>query len=222
MKRSTQIILAGLAILVAVVLILTFRPQKGSDTVINIPSGSISDGVITIPYSEDTFALAVNKEQIQTNAYIPPCDDIFAYCFYYTGTAYSGTNLESAGLRILKRGDLGREQKCLETPPEGYADFVPAKRMSTDTYATSLFPTIGDAALGHYAQGYLYRLYLRDKLLCYEFETRIGQSRFQNYPEGTIKEFTETDERDIADLLDHLLRGVTLPNKQTINFPVLQ
>src|SRR5258708_11997428 len=54
-------------------------------------------------------------------------------------------------------------------------------------YTTSVFSPIGDAAAGHYASGALYRLYLQDSSTCYEFETRLGQTQFANYPAGDRK-----------------------------------
>lgn len=169
---------------------------------------SISDGVITVEYPSDIFGLAANKAQITVSSYIPPCDDNLGYCFYYTGSAYSGTNFESAGLRVVKRTDLTTQAKCLSTLPDGFTNIKPEIASSSD-YATSIFTPLNDAATGHYASGSLYRLAFQGN--CYEFETRVGYSQFANYPAGSIKEFTTADQTIVQSMLEHILSEVMLP-----------
>jgi membrane-bound inhibitor of C-type lysozyme len=181
---------------------------------------SVSDGTITIPYA-DPFGLATKPEQVPVHSYIPPCDPTaFDYCVYYAGTAYKGTNFESAGIRIQKRADLSSERLCLNTPPAGFdASMKPDNTTSTNTYSMSVFSNVSDAAAGHYSAGSLYRLFVRSDSSCYEFETRIGQSRFENYPTGTIKKFTDQDSQQLMTQMKNLLEGITLPNNQPIQFP---
>ncbi|WP_371067884.1 hypothetical protein, partial [Salmonella enterica] len=120
-------------------------------------------------------------------SYIPPCIDGFEYCLYYNGQDYVGTNLESVGLSILKRNDLKNITTCLNTAPQGYN----MKSTSIST-SSSVFSPLGDAAAGHYSSGESYRLYKNN--MCYEFQTRIGLTRYENYPEGSIKKFSDADE----------------------------
>src|SRR5258708_4434733 len=46
---------------------------------------TLSDGTITIHYPSVDFALATTQAQILTHTNIPPCDQNFNYCLYYTG-----------------------------------------------------------------------------------------------------------------------------------------
>jgi hypothetical protein len=179
-------------------------------------SSSISDGTIILSYSEKDFGLATNQEQVLVKSYIPPCDTKFSYCLYYVGGKYAGTNFESAGLRISKRADLASERSCLNDPPAGFSsDRKPDASTTTARYSSSAFSKIGDAAAGHYANGSLYRVFYRSTGSCYEFETRIGQSQFMNYPTGSIKEFTAADQASLASMLDRVLDSITLQSGDT-------
>lgn len=187
----------------------------------------VSTGVLLFAYQQATFGLATDSEHILVKSYIPPCGDgtsNFDYCLYYTGTAYDGTNFESAGLRIQKRADLTTETSCLQTPPAGYGSSVHASGVYTGVgYTTSGFWPVGDAGAGHSASGELYRLAytepLTGDLICYEFETRIGTTQFGNYPEGSIKEFTTSDRAAVAGTLRGILEHITLPNDTLLKFP---
>jgi hypothetical protein len=227
------VILAILAVF-AVWFIGTTKPNTGSlgtstntsSTVSSTPpetlafDKSISDGTITIGYPSADFGLATATTQILTHSYIPPCDASFKYCLYYVGTAYSGTNFESAGIRVNPRADLGTVSACLNTPPADYTNAT-STISSSSAYAASVFPDIGDAAAGHFAAGALYRLSVGAK--CYEFEARVGESDFLNYPSGTIKEFTATDNASITAEIQNILGSITLNSSgETINFGATQ
>jgi hypothetical protein len=184
---------------------------------------SISDGTITVAYPSTQFGLATTPGQVLVTAYIPPCDQGFNYCLYYTGTQYQGTNFESAGLRIQKRSDIAAERLCVNTPPAGYsASVTPAATASNNTYVASVFTPIGNAAAGHYANGSLYRLFIRSSSSCYEFETRIGQTQFANYPAGTIKQFTASDQTILSAQLRGLIDTITLKDGTKVMFPQTQ
>jgi hypothetical protein len=190
--------------------------------VLNTPTGttstagqSTSDGTITFTNPSD-FGLATNQQQILTRSYIPPCDADFNYCLYYVGTAYQGTNFDSAGIRIDKRTDLTMSSACLTTPPTGYSNFTPTTTTAGD-YSLSEFSPLGDAGAGHTAVDTLYRLSYNGA--CYEFETRIGQSQFANYPSGTIQQFTAADQASLQAEIIGILNGITLPSGETVAFP---
>jgi hypothetical protein len=189
-------------------------PEKPADG-LNFDQ-TVSDGTITISIPSSEFGLAVKKDQILVHSYIPPCDENFNYCLYYDGSAYKGTNFESAGLRIQKRDDLKTQSACLTTQPAGYNGLTP-KTESIDSYATSVFSPLGDAGAGHYSSGSLYRLFYDNK--CYEFQTRIGESQFANYPAGSIKEFTSADQSAVKLKLQEILNAITLPDGVKIRFP---
>jgi len=173
---------------------------------------SVSDRAITFTYPSNEFGLAVNQDQILVRSYIPPCDENFDYCLYYNGTAYQGTNFESAGVRIEERIDLTDENSCLNTEPAGYEAVKPDSTKSGSGYSSSVFANISGAGAGHFAVGSLYRLYVKSNSSCYEFETRIGQTQFANYPPGAIKQFTQNDLRDVQLKLQKIIGQISLPS----------
>ncbi len=183
-----------------------------------VPVGrqSVSDGTITLVYPVTDFELATSSQQITTHSYIPPCDANFNYCLYYIGTAYQGTNFDGAGIRVEKRTDLTTQTACLTTPPTGFTNFTPTSTIAGD-YAVSEFTPLGGAAAGHYSTGTLYRLEYNGA--CYEFETRIGQSQFANYPSGTIQQFTDADQVSLKNEIQGILNGITLSSGDVIIFP---
>lgn len=198
--------------------VIIFGLTKKHDDIVPTPTFSqvISTPEITFGYPED-FGLATNKNQVLAHAYIPPCGEGFDWCLYYNGKEYSGTNFESAGFRITRRSDLAESaQACLSTPPEGYDNFVPTI-VSADKYSTSVFAPLSDAGAGHYAFGALYRLYFG--ATCYEFEPRIGESQFTNYPAGAIQQFTDTDRQNLKARLIEIMDGITISNtKEPVQF----
>ena len=181
------------------------------------PGSSISDGTITFTIPAQ-FALAVSEQQILVRSYIPPCDPDFIYCLYYNGTAYQGMNFDSAGIRIERRTDLASSNACLTAPPTGYSSFTPTSTAAAD-YSIAEFTPIGNAGAGHFSVGTLYRLWYQGNDRCYEFETRIGQSQFSNYPSGTIQQFTAADQSGLQSQIQDFLDSITLPGGEAIAFP---
>jgi hypothetical protein len=208
-KRRLTISITLLIVIFGVLFIWIFATSTETKQGIQSSMSSTSDGTITFTYSPTKFGLATNPAQILPKSYIPACDENFNYCLYYVGNEYIGTNFESAGVRISKRADLPDEQSCLTTPPAGYEyGAISSSTKSADTYSTTVFGGLSDAATGHYSLGSEYRLFVKSNSSCYEFETRIGQSRFENYPAGTIKEFTGADltkvQADLMDIIHHI------------------
>ncbi len=223
-KKIIPFLLLGIVLLLAVAFFS--RPHNAHAPEVGIPvvatTGTVdvfdqhvSDGTITFGYSSKEFGLATTPEQILVHPYIPPCDTDFTYCIYFNNDTYKGTNFESAGLRIQKRTDLATSQKCLETPPEGYAEFAPSRATSIN-FMTSIFAPLGNGAAGHYAIGALYRLSYRN--LCYEFETRIGVAQYANYPEGAIKKFTDADQESLETKLRAMLESIVLSSGEKVYF----
>ncbi len=179
------------------------------------PNSAYEDGTITVPVPAD-FTLATTADEVAVQGVIPPCDEGFAACIYFSGSEYDGTNLESAGIRISLRPDLPTRDACLGTQPTGYDELVPNIGAAAG-YATSVFAGLGDGGAGHYAAGDLYRLAVAGS--CYEFETRIGQTQFANYDPGTIQEFTADDEAALRSALAAIVNGVTLADGAPVTFP---
>lgn len=227
MNTETKKSITILAVAVVIIALIAFfvyqykpsgsaqNPPATNTTNQPIPSfvfdQSVSDGTVTFLYPSSEFGLATTPSQILATSYIPPCDQGFNYCLYYKGADYQGTNFESAGIRMQKRADLTTEQLCLNTPPEGYsASTLPTSQTSAGSHSASVFANVGDAAAGHFASGSLYRLFVKSNSACYEFAPRIGQTQFQNYPAGAIKEFTSQDAKTLQAKLDEILSRVTL------------
>lgn len=186
---------------------LANQPAPAPQALPSIPPAgaqSISDGTITITYGSD-WGLALNPSELQASSYIPPCDGVFNYCFYYNNAKYQETNFESAGMRVSEREDLTNEGLCLDTPPPGYdASTVSDAKKSADAYSVSVFADLQQGALGHYSMSTLYRLFTPAEKRCYELETRIGEGRYENFPEGTIRRFSDDERREIGQELRKL------------------
>ncbi len=202
-----------IAVIVAVVggiLLWYIKVDKPAATPSPSPSlsanQSISTPEITFSYGTD-FGLATKPQQILASSYIPPCDEGFDYCLYYDSPTYKGTNFESAGLAVNRRADLKNKTTCMETQPAGYQELRPVSQ-DNNGYSTSVFEGLGDAAAGHYSSGTLYRLWTGS--VCYDFETRIGESQFQNYPAGSIKEFMPSDRAFLEQRLRDIIQGVSI------------
>jgi hypothetical protein len=166
------------------------------------------------------YALVTAPETLPVQSYIPACAQGFEYCVYRAGDQYKGTTFESAGVAINVMSNLSTESTCLNTPPTGYsANTKPANTYSGDTYATSRFGNLSDAATGHYSSGQLYRLYNRTNASCTEFMAQVGQSQFANYPPGAIVQFTATDQANVEAEMHAFLSTVTVAGK-AVQFPV--
>lgn len=196
------------------ILIDSITPLNGTSTSAT-SSASTSDGMITFSTPQD-FGLATTPDQVLAKAYIPPCDQGFDYCLYYNGTAYQGTNFESAGLSIRKRPDLSSQSACLATQPQGYSGLHATSTTQT-SYAMSVFGPVGDAGAGHYASGQEYRLFTN--ATCYQFDTRVGETQFANYPAGSITQFTDAERESMFATLRGILSNITLPGGVTLSLP---
>jgi hypothetical protein len=237
MKKGPAIILVFLIIIIALLGIWLWYPNSGSQIFTNSPSSTttgtgatttptstltldqnITAGPLTFAFPSADFGLATNTTQILAKSYIPPCDSNFNYCLYYIGNAYQGTNFESAGLRVQKVTALKTQAQCLNTQPSGMTGFVPVIATSSD-YAVSVFAPLGDAAAGHFSSGALYRLSYSGS--CYEFQTRIGESDFGNYPSGSIQQFTTNEQTAIQMELQQILSTLTVASSgENIVFPI--
>jgi hypothetical protein len=170
-------------------------------------------------FATSTFTVATTFESIAIKRYTPPCASDFDYCIYRVGTEYEGTNFESAGLRIKERSTLVDMTSCLSTPPQGFASLSPRKRAGQG-YSTAVFSPLADAGAGHYTEGALYRLFYG--ATCYEFEVRIGESQFANYPKGTVREFERADRDLVSAELANILNSIVVDRDTVpIIFPSL-
>ncbi len=217
MPKITRIIIQTIVLLAAlgvVYFIVSDKPADKNDTISDVtnpaPQASttqtVSDGTISFVVPTD-FVLAVSQAQVLVKKYIPPCDEGFDYCIYYYSDFYKNTNFESAGLSIRRRADLKTSETCLRTLPAGYLT-IGSTTAEFPQYSIGKFGPLDDAAAGHYATGEEYRLFTDQK--CYQFVLRLGQSRFENYPVGTIQEFTIADSTRMLSRIRDIVSGINL------------
>jgi hypothetical protein len=190
------------------------QPVIHENATTTAPTNTHSTPEVTFSVPEG-YGLAVRQEQVLATSYIPPCDPDFDYCIYHYNDEYAGTNFDSAGLRIERRADLAAAGSCLTAQPSGYEGLVP-ETMHHNAYDTAVFGPVGDAGAGHSASGNMYRL--RTATTCFEFQTRIGMSQFQNYEPGTIEEFTQADRDAVEAQLLQVLNSMTLQDGTPITF----
>ncbi|MHB8710596.1 MAG: hypothetical protein ACYC6X_03550 [Minisyncoccota bacterium] len=225
MKNRTVTLILVALVLVGIGLVYYFggkgAPAGTATTPAPAATSTSSVARITTPqgvsfvYSTKGYGLATTPEQVLVLSYIPPCEEGFDYCLYNTSPDFSGTNFESAGLRIQGRADLATKQSCLTAPPAGRPGLA-ANISEHSDYATSAFSVDG-AAAGHYSSGTLYRLYAAGH--CTEFETRIGESQFANFPAGSIQKFTDADRARVKAELLSILASVSVSGAPIV-FPV--
>ncbi|MDE1945313.1 MAG: hypothetical protein KGI03_03525, partial [Patescibacteria group bacterium] len=176
---------------------------------------TLAGGTVSLSYPQGVYGLAVAGEPLLAHPYIPPCDSPFDYCIYRVGADYASTTFESAGIRISRRADLASQASCLSTPPAGYANAAPIT-VTNPSYAAGAFGPLSDAATGHESSGTVYPLWAGGS--CTEFETRIGESQYANYPPGTIGEFTSSDRQLVEDELSAIM-GTVAVGSTTVAWP---
>ena len=165
-------------------------------------------GDISLSYPKD-YGLAVNQDQLLVTSYVPVCDQGFEYCLYLRSDEFDGSNFDGAGMRIDVRDDLAFESDCMLEQPSGFSDLVPRVAGSGD-HARTRFGQVGQGAAGHLSNGSVYRLYFGNT--CYEFETRISQTQFGNYPAGEVERFTDEDAALVRGDFAAILASVSLPD----------
>ncbi len=180
---------------------------------------SLSFNGVTIYYPQSQFGLAANQQQLPVRSYIPQCDQGFNYCIYYNASTYKGTNFESAGISIKNvTASLPTSEACMTANPDGYAGASSTVPMTTSPYySLSVFANLGNAAAGHYATDNIYRLYYGGR--CYEFDARIGESQYANYPAGSIGLFTRNNYDTLQSELNNIIGSITLSQGGKISIP---
>lgn len=164
---------------------------------------TLPGGAVSFRHAKN-FGLAVKPEQVLAHSFIPVCQEGFDYCLYYNGSDYQNTNFDSAGISVTVRSDLSSKVRCMNDQPLGFTNLSPEIEDNAG-YSTSGF-IVGNAATGHYSTGQVHRLWHGEG--CYEFETRVNESRFANYPTGTIDEFTQADKHDMQSMLTGIMESI--------------
>lgn len=220
MNKNSGIIFLLISLLLIVVIYFVNKNQLGFNIQPESPqnnngqTGSTSEETITdialnysLSYPTDFTKLGTDERaELNTLGYIPPCTEDYNTCLYYSGERYTETNFDSAGLSAHIIEATNRES-C-EAFTGSY--LLPNTDISTENLNGNTFSVArsGDAGAGHIAEETLYRTYHND--ICLEIVTRIGYTQFANYPEGTIKEFTENNREDLMNDMKNIIRTLSL------------
>ncbi len=177
---------------------------------------TLAGGEVTLELPAD-LALAATPEQLTTISTIPACSEPFDYCLYLPADASAGTNLSAAGLRVSRRLELTAEISCLLAQPGGWQDLQPGV-LRLPAASTSRFGDLSEGAAGSYSQGEVRRLWTGDN--CYEFESRLVLTRFENYEPGTITEFTSQQQAALQQELLAVVESATLRGEHVVEWPL--
>lgn len=232
MKKGTII---TIIIIIAVIIIawIAYQASSGNPTSTTATSTTtgiatttptldqtLSDGTVSLSYPSSDFGLATPQQPITKNSYIPPCDPGFDDCLYYIGTTYAGTNFDSAGIGITKRTSFATQTQCLNNEPTGYNGLTPTittySSYSISEFGSQAHP-ISNAGAGHFASDIVYRV--ATTAGCYEFDTRVSQSDYGNYPSGSIQQFTTAEQAALQSEILQILDTLTLPSSTSVAFP---
>lgn len=184
---------------------------------------TLSGGHVTVVPSAG-LGLARTPEELTPGDRPTACREGFDVCLYLRPSAYAGTNLRSAGMAITRRDDLTSVTSCLLAQPTGWTGLQPAVNLPLGVAdaqtqqgpATSRFGDVGEGAAGSYTTGQLLRLSAAGA--CWEFETSVWLSRFENYAPGAVKAFTDADLAHVEELFDSVLGSVAFDG-HTIVWP---
>ena len=142
----------------------------------------------------------LTPEQKQTvGSYIPICEDPADYddpanynqvaCTYYIGQSYKNTNFEAAGLSIIKKTDLSKNE-CLKT---SFSNGQPTSPVIING-VTFYFDKNGGAGMGHYSSDKIYRTFYNNS--CYIITSSVTANNANTNPDlnPKVPEFKGTDE----------------------------
>ena len=182
----------------------------------SVDSLTLAGGEVTLELPAD-FALAATPDQLATASTIPACSEPFDYCLYLPADASAGTNLSAAGLRISRRPDLTAEVSCLLAQPGGWQDLQPGV-LRLSAASTARFGDLSEGAAGSYSLGEVRRLWTGEN--CYEFESRLVLSRFENYEPGAVTEFTGQRQTALHQELLAVVESATLRGGHVVEWPL--
>lgn len=179
---------------------------------------SLGRGELVVTYPPE-LELASRGEALPVASTIPACAEPFDHCLYLPAEAYAGTNLSAAGLRIAQRADLTAEVSCLLAQPNGWGELQPGV-LRLPAAATSRFGGLGEGAAGSYSVGEVRRLWTGES--CYEFESRLVLTRYENYEPGAVEEFTESEQAALQRELLGVTETATMEAGVTVEWPLAE
>ncbi len=135
-------------------------------------------------------------------------------CVVYPPARYKGTNFGAAALSVAEVKDAATEKACFTfeamqtvVGPDGRSNQTQeiSDKHPTETINETEFKTgvTGDAAMSHSLATDIYRTFHAGK--CYELDINITQTSFGVYDPGTVRKFTQRDNRRVHDDLKKIL-----------------
>ncbi len=143
----------------------------------------------SIKYS-DEFGFSTDLNQVAGLSYIPVCDQNMVACLFLNKDTYKGTNFDGAGVSINIDPSLDTQAKC-------YNFKVSTSEAQTEVSDVAINGTTfksavgGGGAAGHYDKLQVYRNFHNN--MCYEIAEDMVSTQLANYPEGTVKQFSEDE-----------------------------
>jgi hypothetical protein len=167
-----------------------------------------------------SFALYAGKgsDKNSTSSYIPVCHADSTACVMYPSGKYEGTNFGAAAFEAGEIVEANTEQKCLTF--EALQIVRDSDRGPRQEYVLTARPIEkingiafrvgrrGGAALGHLDENRFYRTFHNGR--CYELSTNITWTSWAAFPPGTVKRFTEKDEKQVFQTLKQILDSFEL------------
>ncbi len=208
-------LLAGALLLTAAGFSILPRVQAQSPRASQLKTFTSPDGVFRLAYPNG-FVLSQGG---QSNSYLPVCRENGLACVVYPPARYKGTNFGAAALSVNEVKDAATETACFtfeafKTEYDSRGDrnqtFVVSDKHPTETINGTEFKTgvTGDAAMSHSLATDIYRTFHAGK--CYEVDINIMQTSFGVYDPGTVRKFTQRDNRRVHDDLRRILGSFQL------------
>jgi hypothetical protein len=165
------------------------------------------DGTFRFTYPS-SYKLYTGSETDQAPGIIPVCQSAVA-CVVYPRSTYAGTNFGAAAFQAREIDDATTENVCLRPPilaANGPRFNTAPKDPTKNINGVSFLHGIdSSAAAGSYINSDLYRTFYRSK--CYELSINITATRFENFPQGGVREFSSGDEQRVENELTMILNS---------------
>jgi hypothetical protein len=146
------------------------------------------DGLFRFKYPAGFIVCGKNTSEAACLTYLPICDDDAAACVAYPTAHYEGSNFEGAAFSVNELAEEKTGSECLASmPPPVHTESVNGVEFQVGHQS--------NAGMGHGLSEDSYRIFHSG--LCFELDIRIATASMGGYPPGTIKEFTQEDERRV-------------------------
>ncbi|HJX83624.1 MAG TPA: hypothetical protein VJ723_04700 [Candidatus Angelobacter sp.] len=209
-----RLFLAGALLLTAAGFSVLPRVQAQSPRASHLKTFTSPDGVFRLAYPNG-FVLSQGG---QSKSYLPVCQENGLACVVYPPARYKGTNFGAAALSVNEVKDATTETACFtfeaqQTVVDSNGQRNQTQEVSdkhpTETINGTEFKTgvTGDAAMSHALATDIYRTFHAGK--CYEMDINIMQTSLGVYDPGTVRKFTQRDNRRVRNDLKKVLSSFT-------------